>query len=449
MSEIKPTKEQTGATANPTLQRGLRTSDLNITDSEAVFQSEEQKMDIEYVQRLAAIIESSDDAIISNSLEGVIQTWNKGGENMFGYTAEEAIGQNISLIIPPEYIQEEKKILAQICNYENVDIFETVRIKKNGDRFQVTITVSPLKDKEGRITGISKILQENLLISNLKELLFHANQQLAFQNQDKERLTSDLNVANTELIYQNEQNEKRVLELEAANKELESFSYSVSHDLTAPLRAISGYTQILLEDFTEKLAGKAKKALDSILRNSKRMRQLINDLLVFSQIGKKKLVKSKVEMTTLVHDIVRDLQPEDPNRTFNLKVKKLEDISGDKNLLRQVFVNLISNAFKYTGKLKEVSIEIGSNIKNDQCIYYVKDNGAGFDMRYYKKLFGVFQRLHSNNEFEGTGIGLSIIQKIINKHGGKVWAEGKVNEGACFYVSLPWSENLEITDFNL
>ena len=446
MNRKKEIKALTGADETLFFQNGLNSPKQTNIDTESDFENEEFKIDQEYILRLATIVEFSDDAIISNSLEGVIQTWNKGGENMFGYTAEEAIGQNITLIIPLEYRQEEKKILTQICNYENVDIFETVRIKKNGDRFHVTITVSPLKDKEGRITGISKILQENLLISNLKELLYHANQQLAFRNEEKERLTSDLSVANTELIYQNEQNKKRMLELEAVNKELESFSYSVSHDLTAPLRAISGYTQILLEDFTEKLAGKAKKALDSILKNSKRMRQLINDLLAFSQIGKKKLVKSKVEMTTLVHDIVRELQPEDPNRIFNLTVKKLEDISGDRNLLRQVFVNLISNAFKYTGKLKEVSIEIGSSIENDQCIYYVKDNGAGFDMRYYQKLFGVFQRLHSNNEFEGTGIGLSIIQKIINKHGGKVWAEGKVDEGACFYVSLPWSENLETTD---
>jgi len=406
-------------------------------------------MDNEYVLRLATIVESSEDAIISNSLDGVIQTWNKGGENMFGYTAQEAIGQNITLIIPLEYIDEEKKILAQIRINQNIDLFETVRIKKNGERLHVAITVSQLKDKEDRIIVISKIVRDNSLNNNLEEQLVQANRQLASQNKEKEELAAELIVANRELIYQNEQNEKRMLELEVANKELESFSYSVSHDLTAPLRAITGYTQILLEDFTEKLAVKARKALDSILKNSKRMKHLINDLLAFSQIGKKKLVNRHVDVAALVNDLVKELKPEDPNRTFNVTIKKLEEISGDKNLLRQVFVNLISNAFKYTGKQKEVNIEIGSYINGVQCTYYIRDNGVGFDMNYYQKLFGVFQRLHSNNEFEGTGIGLSIVQKIVNKHGGKVWAEGKVNEGACFFVSLPWSEIKETTDFNL
>jgi light-regulated signal transduction histidine kinase (bacteriophytochrome) len=244
-------------------------------------------------------------------------------------------------------------------------------------------------------------------------------------------------IANKELVFQNEEKEKRAIELEALNKELDSFTYSVSHDLRAPLRAINGFTQVLVEDYMDQLDEEAKSVLDEIVGNSKKMGQLIDNLLEFSRIGKQPVSMTNVNIKDLVDVVVRELKHLEPDRSINLTIKNLENLSCDRHMLKQVFINLISNAFKYTGKKDEAVIEIGSYIEDNQCTYYVKDNGAGFDMRYYGKLFGVFQRLHSSNEFDGTGVGLAIVQKIITKHSGKVWAESKVDEGTCFYVSLP------------
>ncbi|MEO7924456.1 MAG: ATP-binding protein, partial [Chitinophagaceae bacterium] len=205
----------------------------------------------------------------------------------------------------------------------------------------------------------------------------------------------------------------------------------------APLRAINGFTQVLLEDHFEQLDDEAKEVMNEILENSNTMGELIDNLLAFSRVGKQQVNVVDVKIKGLVDEVIAELKKEEPSRKFKITVKSLENIKGDRNMLKQVFINLISNAFKYTGKKEEAIIEIGSRLEDDQCTYYVKDNGAGFDMKYYDKLFGVFQRLHSSNEFEGNGVGLAIIQKIISKHSGKVWAEGKVDEGACFFISLP------------
>ncbi|HEV8083884.1 MAG TPA: ATP-binding protein [Chitinophagaceae bacterium] len=287
-----------------------------------------------------------------------------------------------------------------------------------------------------------------LVIAN-KELLFQNEEkekraaelviakELLFQNEDKEKRAAELIIANKELVIQNEEKRKQAAELEEANKELESFSYSVSHDLRAPLRAINGFTQVLAEDYLEQLNDEAKAILNEIIANSNKMGELIDNLLEFSRIGKQHVSRVDVNIKQLVDTVISELKQLEPKRIFNIIVNNLYNINGDRNMLKQVFINLLSNAFKYTGNKEEALIELGSYPENDQCIYYVKDNGAGFDMRYYDKLFGVFQRLHSSNEFDGTGVGLAIIQKIIIKHQGKVWAEGKVGEGACFYISLP------------
>jgi light-regulated signal transduction histidine kinase (bacteriophytochrome) len=252
---------------------------------------------------------------------------------------------------------------------------------------------------------------------------------------------SELKKAEYQIAQLNAQLEQRIVErtvqLETANKELESFSYSVSHDLRAPLRAINGFTQVLVEDYSASLDAEGKDILDDIIRNSQRMGELIDNLLEFSRIGKQNISVATVSIKDMVDSVIADLKHAEPHRNIRVIVNKLENIKADRNMLKQVFINLISNAFKYSGKKAEALVEIGSFQANDYCTYYVKDNGAGFDMLYYDKLFGVFQRLHSNNEFEGTGVGLAIIHKIITKHGGSVWAEAKVNEGACFYFSLP------------
>jgi signal transduction histidine kinase len=283
-----------------------------------------------------------------------------------------------------------------------------------------------------------------LVVANTE--LAIANKELAFQYEEKERITIELSLANKELFLQNEEKIHKGLELELAVKELDSFSYSVSHDLRAPLRAINGFTCVLKDEYDAALDDDAKNLLNEIIANSTKMGQLIDNLLDFSRLGKQQPSMVNLNIEEIVNSVIIELKQLEPNRTFAIEIKNLVNIKGDKNMIKQAFINLISNAFKYTGKKEKAGIEIGSFFEEDNNFrtYYVKDNGAGFDMKYYNNLFGVFQRLHSSNEFEGTGVGLAIIQKIISKHNGKVWAEGKVNEGACFYISLPVLENTSI-----
>lgn len=235
--------------------------------------------------------------------------------------------------------------------------------------------------------------------------------------------------------------ERRVIErtaqLESANKELEAFSYSVSHDLRAPLRAIDGFSRILLEDHADKLDEGGNRVLEVVRQNAQKMGQLMDDLLAFSRLGRKAVELSPIDMTDLARSALEDLNTADSASRPHVQIASIPPAQGDRVLIRQVFINLLSNATKYSRLKERPLIEVGGATKNGDNIYFVKDNGAGFDMKYADKLFGVFQRLHGPDEFEGTGVGLAIVQRIINRHGGKVWAEGKVNEGATFYFSLP------------
>lgn len=218
------------------------------------------------------------------------------------------------------------------------------------------------------------------------------------------------------------------------NKELEAFTYSVSHDLRAPLRSVDGYAKVLYEDYGTKLDDEGKRVINVIMNNAKKMGHLIDDLLEFSRIGRKELQKSKLDMRMLVDGILRDYFK------HHLPVITIHDLfasRGDQSMIRQVWTNLISNAIKYSQKNQQPQIEIGSFKKDNEVVYYIKDNGVGFDMQYVNKLFGVFQRLHKVSDFEGTGVGLALVYRIIKKHNGNVWAEAELNKGATFYFSLP------------
>jgi len=227
------------------------------------------------------------------------------------------------------------------------------------------------------------------------------------------------------------------VELEAANKELDAFSYSISHDLRAPLRAINGFSQILVKEFSAQMPPEAQRLLNTVTASAQRMGQLIEDLLRFSRLGRQSLSKRPVKISDLVHKVLEKLSKEQGDRNIEVRVSDLPDCVGDPSLLEQVFVNLLSNAFKYTGQKEKAIIEVNCRQQEREKVYFVRDNGAGFDMRYAEKLFGVFQRLHSADEFEGTGVGLSIVHRIVKRHGGRIWAEAEVDKGATFYFSLP------------
>jgi light-regulated signal transduction histidine kinase (bacteriophytochrome) len=286
------------------------------------------------------------------------------------------------------------------------------------------------------------------------EELIVANQELAFQNKEKEKRATELIIANKELIFQNELKEKRAAALiitnkelvfqkneiekgETANKELEAFSYSISHDLRAPLRHIGGFIDLLIKNNSAQLDENGLRLLNIVSKASHEMGNLIDALLTFSRLSRTELQRTKINSKSLVNQVLKTFSDELAGRDIEINISELSDTRGDETLINQVWVNLISNALKYSRKKEKAVIEIGSKIENDCTIFFIRDNGAGFDMKFADKLFGVFQRLHNTRDFEGIGIGLANVNRIVTRHGGKCWAEGVVENGAAFFFSIP------------
>jgi PAS domain S-box-containing protein len=323
----------------------------------------------------------------------------------YGYSREEFLAMSIKDIRPPEEVPALLESLSSVPSGQ-INAGTWKHRKKNGEIIEVEITSHQLT-----FAGRSA---EIVLANDVTE---------------RKRAEKAINELNTNL-------EKRSAQLEQANKELEAFSYSVSHDLRAPLRAIDGFSRILLEDYSDKFDADGARIMDVIRSNTQNMGRLIDDLLAFSRLGRKAIERSPIDMTELARNVSQSsLASTRREPTFILE--PLPPAYGDPALVRQVFVNLLSNAAKYSRTRDEIVIEVGGHSENGESLYYVKDNGVGFDMNYANKLFGVFQRLHSVEEFEGTGVGLAIVQRIIHRHGGRVWANGKVNGGATFYFTLP------------
>lgn len=235
----------------------------------------------------------------------------------------------------------------------------------------------------------------------------------------------------------NEELEEERKKLEDANKELEAFAYSVSHDLRVPLRAIDGFSRILVEDYQKELDEEGKRLINIIRENTKKMGQLIDDILQLSRAGRQEINLSQLDLESIFENVFNELKQSHEERDIILDIEPLPQAYGDRTLLQQVISNLLANSFKFTTPREKAVINVGFEVGKNEYIYYVKDNGVGFNMKYSGKLFGLFQRLHGQNEFEGTGVGLSIVQRIIRRHGGDVWGEGQVDEGATIYFSLP------------
>jgi PAS domain S-box-containing protein len=357
-----------------------------------------------------------DNSVIGKSITmptGEIQG-NRAFSEMLGYTAEELKKTKWQNISYPDDIEYTNEVVRLLLSGENASSrFIKRYIHKNGSVIWADVSTTLRRDDDGNplyfLTTINNI--------------------------------TDLKRAEDDLRKLNEELEQRVIErtaqLEVANKELEAFSYSVSHDLRAPLRAVHSYTKILLEDYVNKLDGEGKRLCGIISFAATQMEELIDDLLSFSRIGRCSLNPSLLDMKSIASAVLIDTIDENGKSRTHLKMGRLHKAHGDVNLIRMVWNNLISNAIKYSSKETSAEIIIGSRQDGDNILYYVKDNGVGFDMQYKHKLFGVFQRLHSENEFEGNGVGLAIVQRIILRHGGRVWAEGEVGKGATFYFSLP------------
>jgi PAS domain S-box-containing protein len=623
---------------------------------------------------LVSIVESSDEAIISKTLDGIITSWNKGAEDLFDYSREEVVGKSITILIPKDRYAEESLIIDKIKHGDYVNHYETIRLKKNGLPVYVSLTVSPIRDSSGKIIGASKLARDiterknaEFEINNLNKeirrseqklkaliensddiiLLYDENYKTVYRSANYERITGwkieeSERMSPIDLIHEEDQSivkktmldvltypgksfnskyrykhreghylwmesvsknllhdpdikgiitnfrdvtqhlqtqekllrsekiyrsiassipgsviciidkdhryvlvegdmleqfglekdklvgsrisdviplekfatllpnllrvfngetfslehhlmhhdiviryvplrdeanqvyaamlvaiditelktaqhalhdlnislEKKVLErtdqLASVNKELEAFSYSVSHDLRAPLRAINGYSQILEEDYKESLDDNGKRVLQIIKANGMRMSVLIDDLLAFSRLGRKEIQKFLLSMNELVQSVLQEVNRNNPNHNAEIIVHELPEVWADATLLKQVLLNFILNAIKYSSKQEKPRVEITSFIRNGAQVFSVQDNGAGFDMKYVHKLFGVFQRLHTADEFEGNGVGLATVKRIITKHGGEVWAEAEVGKGATFYFSVPVFSNQQV-----
>ena len=355
-----------------------------------------------------------------------------------------------------------EKIYEQLVEYSTGNFAVRETISESGDELDAIIlglnTLGEELHSSGRAlkefeTRINRLLE--VLIGYIK-MDFTAQVEVSDAGDELDAIAVGLNTLAEELKSAKEieeQNIKRlkekndlilslnddlqniVTQLEVSNRELEAFTYSVSHDLRAPLRAIHSYTKILSEDYLTHVDSDGKEMMEAVMRNAKKMGQLIDDLLAFSKVGKKELVITEINMARLVHATIKDIQSALPNEAA-ITIKDVPSAQADQNLMGMVWTNLISNAVKYSSAKPDSMVEIGSVNEDNRTIYYVKDNGAGFDMQYYDKLFGVFQRLHAANEFDGTGVGLALVHRIITRHGGEIWADAKLNEGATFYFSL-------------
>jgi PAS domain S-box-containing protein len=369
------------------------------------------KLQAEVIERTqqASLLNLTHDTIFVRDMSDVITYWNRGAEELYGWAPYEAIGKRSNDLLHTVFTSPSDEISAELLETGRWE-GELRHAKSDGSEVVVASRWSLRRNE-----------------NDLPVAILETNNDIT----DRKRREEEIRSLNTEL-------EKRSTALQASNRELEAFAYSVSHDLRAPLRHMVGYAELLHKNSSAALDDKGLRYMRTILEAAKRMGNLIDDLLAFLRIGRVETQKTPVNLEQLVKEVLSEMRPETDRRNIIWKIDTLPVCYGDRSMLRLVLVNLLSNAVKFTRPQPKAEIEIGSVEGNkDEVVVFVKDNGAGFDMKYVDKLFGVFQRLHHADGFEGTGIGLATVQRIIHRHGGKVRAEGVVDQGATFYFSVP------------
>ncbi|HEX8552147.1 MAG TPA: PAS domain S-box protein [Abditibacteriaceae bacterium] len=354
---------------------------------------EEKKREAEAFAARAAIVEAADDAIIGEDMEGTIVTWNGGARRLYGYSAEEAIGCSAAMLIPPEMPQELSQILQTIQRGETMEHHETVRVRKDGKRLDVSFTLSPIKDGQGKITGIAGIARD---ISKAKE---------------------------------------SEAELRRSNAELEQFAYVASHDLQEPLRAMAGTVQVLQRRYQGQLDARADEIIAHAVAAVTRMQTLVSDLLAFSRLSRHGDPFTLTHFTDILNDVSANLEVAIAESGAAITHDPLPEVMADASQLRQLLQNLISNAIKFRGE-DPLQIHISSRREKNTWLFSVRDNGPGIEPQYFERIFIIFQRLVTRDEYPGTGIGLAVCKKIVERHGGRIWLESQVGTGTTFYFTV-------------
>jgi len=361
---------------------------------------------------LASVVEQSEDAILTRTLDDVITSWNLGAEHLYGYTADEAIGRKARELQLRELPESEyQRALSRIRGASRVQ-FETRVARKDGQRIYVFGVAGPMHDEAGNHIGEIVVARDVTELRKAREELLQLNNDL------EHRVAA------------------RTAELQTAYREAEALSYSIAHDLRAPLRAISGYARILEEELAPILPPHAQNYLGRMASNAVRLGTLIDALLSLQRLSRQPLARTQVRLNDAIDDALNWLRDEQPGRDIEFDVGDLGEAAVDPALMGLAFANLLSNAIKFTRGRRPAQVRVGTQDRDGERIYFVQDNGAGFDMRYADKLFGVFQRLHPETDYEGSGIGLASVHRIVTRHGGRIWADAEIDRGATFYFTI-------------
>lgn len=373
--------------------------------------------------RLAAIVESSDDAIIGKDLQGRIITWNKGAERIFGYAENEMLGESILRLLPPERFTEEEKILEHLRHGERVDHFETVRISKDGHQIPVSLTISPIKDAAGNVIGASKIARDITRRKQTEESLVKTKSELENHARNLEARVAE-----------------RTAHLQQTIAELEGVSYSLSHDMRAPLRTIQSFSQIVLAEAGEKLEPTERELLQKSISAASRLDRLIRDVLIYSRVSREAIELTTLNVEQLLRQII-DERPEFQSPKAKIEIQTpLEPVRGHEAYLTQCITNLLDNAVKFVPAGRQPEVRVWSKATDHQVRLWFADNGIGIPKAAQERVFGIFQRVHGDKAYAGTGIGLAIVRKAVERMGGTAGVESQPGQGSRFWLQLPREE---------